>query len=1186
MIFIGLNFALLLGFVKNVNRPANQFLALALVIIVVWMMRILAIDIRLETYLPGWDRLPMQFLLAIGPLIYFYVRKITQPQYQLRWKDLLHFSPLLLEQAALVLEIKESVRTGTETYTTPVFPLLNFVLQLLIFISIISYLYHSHRLIQKFYRQLQPVLMDRSLLEFKWLRRLLAATALLWLLWIGFAALDYLWYHGQLGIHVYYPFYIYFAVILIWTAVAAFLRPQAGLMAQTSAASKSSPPAELRDKGAWLKKTIEANKYYQDPDASLSSLAEKLGLTVHELSRIINTVLKKSFNDFVNEYRVIEVIRKMQDPTYNRLSLLGIAFDSGFNSKTTFSRAFRRFTGKTPGQYSGDLKKEGSSYKMNPYSSSSAIISCHEAASKWSFEKSNRTFMFKNYLKIAWRNLFRNKASSFINIGGLAVGMAVAMLIGLWIWDELSFDRYHQNYARIAQIKQNKTTNGDIVTGDGTSLPVVTELRKSYGGDFKHIAVTFWHGTHILSAGEKNISFGGRYVDSEFPVMFSLKMLRGNYGALKGPSSLLLSESTAKILFGDADPMNKVVKMDNQAVFQVGGVYQDLPENTTFHDEQFLAPWDYYVTSEPWLTRAKTDWSEDSFPIYVQVADHIDIKVLSAKIKNIKIDKGGPGEVRFKAQLLLFPMNRWHLYGEFKNGVNTGGAIQYVWLFGLVGIFVLLLACINFMNLSTARSEKRAKEVGIRKAVGSVRSQLIGQFFSESLLIAFSSFLLSLILVWLTLPFFNEIANKHLSVLWGRSAFWLLGFGFALFTGLIAGTYPALYLSSFNPVKVLKGTFKAGRLASVPRKVLVVTQFAISVTLIIGTIVIFKQVRYVKDRPIGYSRRGLITMETTDTLQRNHFRSFRADLLRTGAVSEVSGSLSPLIDVHNRREDVSWSGKDPAMTVDFNYIQVTYGFGKTVGWNVLTGRDFSDRFVSDAAAVILNEAAVKYMGLKEPVGQVIKESKINLTVIGVVKDMVMQSPYEPVKPTLFSLTTADFDYINLRINPNVSAHDAISKIAPIWKQYSPSAPFAYKFTDDEYAKKFATEERIGKLSGAFATLAIFISCLGLFGMASFMAEQRVKEIGVRKVLGASVFGIWRLMSTDFAVLVGIALLVAAPVGYVFMRNWLQHYTYHTGMSWWIFAATAVGAMLVTLLTVSYQSIKTALANPVKSLRSE
>ena len=795
--------------------------------------------------------------------------------------------------------------------------------------------------------------------------------------------------------------------------------------------------------------------------------------------------------------------------------------------------------------------------------------------------------MIKNYLKIALRNLVKNKASSFINIGGLAVGMAVAMLIGLWIWDELSFDKYHQNYDRIAQVMQKKTFNGTVSAMEATSLPVEEELRKNYGSNFKHTGVMFWTSDHVLMVGDKKLSFQGTYVTSEIPEMFTLKMLKGSRNALKNPSSLLISQSVAKALFGNAEPMGKMVKFDNTASLVVSGVYQDLPVNTTIHDLAFMAPWGYFTSTQDWLKRAATEWGEDSFRVYAQVADHVNMDALSEKIKDIKLKNGDAAEAKTKPEIFLQPMSKWHLYSEFKNGVNTGGAIEYVWLFGIIGIFVLLLACINFMNLSTARSEKRAKEVGIRKAVGSVRGQLISQFFCESLLIAVIAFGLSLILVSLALPFFNDLANKQMNVLWGSPLFWLMGIGFTLFTGIIAGSYPALYLSSFQPVKVLKGTFKAGPAAAIPRKVLVVMQFTVSIILIIGTIVIYNQVQFAKNRPVGYSRAGLIQMGTGNHELDDHFNALRLDLIKSGAVTEVAESSSPTTAIHNNRSDITWSGKDPSMAVDFANIYVTTEYGKTVGWQFKAGRDFSKKFLSDSSKVIINEAAVKYMGLKDPVGQTVHFGRENkaYTIVGVIKDMVMGSPYEPAKQTVFYISDT-FDSIIIKVNPAISTHEAIRKIEAICKTYAPSVPFSYQFVDDEYAKKFADEERIGKLSTSFAILAIFISCLGLFGMASFMAEQRIKEIGVRKVLGASVFGLWRLMSKDFVALVIISLLIATPVSYYFMQNWLQHYTYHAGLSWWIFAATAVGAVIITLLTVSYQSIKAALANPVKSLKTE
>jgi putative ABC transport system permease protein len=793
--------------------------------------------------------------------------------------------------------------------------------------------------------------------------------------------------------------------------------------------------------------------------------------------------------------------------------------------------------------------------------------------------------MIKNYLKIAWRNLTKNKASSFINIGGLAVGMAVAILIGLWIWDELSFNKYHQNYDRIAQVMQQITFNGAVNTGETISLPLDAEIRKSYGSDFKHIAMVSFTDKHILIVGDKKISYPGTFMGAEGPELFTLRMLRGTRNGLKGPSSILISQSVAKALFGDTDPINKIVNLDNKASFNISGVYEDLPRNTTLHNAAFIGPWEYYITS-PGNERSLTDWGDNSLLMYVQIADHADMARVSEKIKDIKLNNMSKEDTKFKPVIFLQPMSKWHLYSEFKNGVNTGGAIQYVWLFGIIGTFVLLLACINFMNLSTARSEKRAKEVGIRKAVGSLRGQLIGQFFCESLLIAALSFTLSLLLVWLALPWFNNVATKNMTILWNNPLFWVASIGFTLFTGIIAGLYPALYLSSIKPVKVLKGTFKAGRFAAIPRKVLVVVQFTVSVILIIGTIIVFKQIQFAQNRPVGYSRDGLLSIEVTNDDLHKHFNALRDDLLKSGAITEVSESSSSTTGVNNNRGDINWNGKDPSLTSFFGYIGVTSGYGKTVGWKFMDGRDFLSTSIADSLAVVLNETAVKYMGLKNPVGETVKIGKRNLTVIGIVKDMVMESPFEPVKQTVFYIRRDSFDDVLIKINPNISAHEALNKIEAVCKTYSPSVPFSYKFADDEYAKKFATEERIGKLASSFAGLAIFISCLGLFGMASFMAEQRFKEIGVRKVLGATIFNLWRLMTKDFVTLVIIALFIAVPVAYYFMHGWLQHYTYRTGLSWWIFAVTAAGAIIITLLTVSYQSIKAALANPVKSLRSE
>jgi len=799
--------------------------------------------------------------------------------------------------------------------------------------------------------------------------------------------------------------------------------------------------------------------------------------------------------------------------------------------------------------------------------------------------------MIKNYLKIAWRNLLKSKASSVINIGGLAVGMAVAMLIGLWMYSELSFDKNIPNHDRIAQVMQNQWINNETDTWNSQAYPMGPILRAQYGSDFKHVIMSSWTNSHIISINDKNLKVSGNFMEPGVMDMLSLKIIRGSRNGLNEPNSILLSQTAVKAIFGDADPMDKVIKIDHDDVLtvKVAGVYEDIPENSSFGDLAFISPWQLLVKDQHYDTRFNNPWGASWFQTFVQIADNADMNKVSDKIKDIKmkdLQRTKNSDARFRPVIFLHPMNNWHLHSDFKNGVNIGGGIQYVWLFGVIGVFVLLLACINFMNLSTARSEKRAKEVGIRKSVGSRRNQLIAQFYCESLVIAVFSLLFALAFVQLSLPFFNDVAGKKLTMPWGSPLFWLAGIGFTLFTGLIAGSYPALYLSSFKPVKVLKGTFRAGRLASIPRKVLVVVQFTVSIILIIGTIVVFNQVQYAKDRPIGYNVNGLMIVPLqTDNITKK-YDAIRNDLINSGAVASVSRSQTRITDGNSTNGGFTWQGKDPALQENFKSLSVSPEFGKTVKWEITQGRDFDPALKSDSSGFIINEACVKYLGFKNPIGQTITWiGNGNYKIIGVVKDMVSESAYQPVQQTFFFLGNW-LSNVDIRLGANSSAHDAIDKIGAIFKKYDPSTPFEYSFADDDYAKKFDTEVRVGKLASSFAGLAIFISCLGLFGMASFMAEQRVKEIGVRKVLGASVFNLWRLLSKDFVGLVVISLFIASPVAYYFMHKWLENYTYRSVMSWWIFAITAAGALLITVLTVSYQSLKAAMANPVRSLRSE
>lgn len=790
--------------------------------------------------------------------------------------------------------------------------------------------------------------------------------------------------------------------------------------------------------------------------------------------------------------------------------------------------------------------------------------------------------MFRNYLKIAWRNLLNSKIYSLINIVGLATGMAVALLIGLWIWDEVSFDTYHQRYNRLAQAMVDVKLENEVYTGTTVSIPMGYALRDKYAADFEHVALVSHDAAHIIAAGDKKISQTGIWAQTAFPAMFTLKMTSGDAGALKDPSSVLLAQSVAKALFGEAEALNKTVRIDNRFDMKVAGVYEDLPYNTTLRDVKLLLPWEKYVNdTEDWLKRAQTQWDNHMCQLFVQLNDRADINKVNAKIKNVPT----PHITFCTEEMQLHPMEKWHLHSEFENGQVVGGRIRVVRMIGIIGVFVLLLACINFMNLSTARSEKRSREVGIRKAIGSLRGQLIGQFLSESLIVAFLALILAVLLVQLSLPFFNTLSDKTMFIPWEYPLFWAMVLIFTGLTGLISGSYPAFYLSGFEPVRVLKGTFRTGRFATLPRKVLVVVQFTVCITLIIGTFIIYRQIQHGRNRPVGYTREGLITvdMNTPDII--GHYNAIRRDLLETGAVADMAQSNSAPTEVWSNNI-VDWKGKPPGLVISPGTIAVSHDFGNTIGWTVIAGRDFSRNYASDTGKVILNESAVKMTGFKEPVGQVVRFFGEDHLVVGVVKDMVMESPYEPIRPVVFHLQPTWARMITLRIKPGMSMREGLAKIEPVFKKYNPGSPFVYKFTDDEYAKKFSDEERIGNLTSVFAVLAIFISCLGLFGLASFIAEQRTKEIGIRKVMGASVFNLWKMLSKDFVMLVVISCLIAIPLAWYFLHEWLQRYDYRTQLSWWIFGTAAAGALVMTLATVSYQAIKAAVMNPVKSLKAE
>lgn len=801
----------------------------------------------------------------------------------------------------------------------------------------------------------------------------------------------------------------------------------------------------------------------------------------------------------------------------------------------------------------------------------------------------NHLDMFRNYFKIGYRQLWRNKSAALINIGGLAVGMTVAILIGLWMHDELTFNQVQQNYGQLGQLMQHQTVEGKVYTQDAMPYPITATLRQEYGGSFKYLALSTWPSDHILSKADKKVHQKGIYIEPDGPHLLDLKMMAGTRADLKSPGSVIISETTAENFFKSTNPIGQALSIDNEIKVTVTGVYEDFPANSSFHELQFLADWELYANTYDWVIAAREtpSWDDNSYQVFAQIADHTTFTNVNEKIKSVKQDHLPEGLKRLKAEVFINPMQDWHLKSNWESGVKTGGPIQYVWLFGIIGAFVLILACINFMNLSTAQSEKRAKEVGIRKSLGSFRSQLISQFLSESFLVVTLSFLVAVSMVLLFLPGFNQLANKQISFPYAEPIFWLLVLAFIVFTSFLAGSYPALYLSSFQPIKVLKGKAQDGQAAAGFRKGLVIVQFTVSVILIIGTLVVEKQIQYTGNRPLGYDESGLIMIEITTADYEGKYNLLRKALKESGAVKEMAASSSPLTAVWNSNGGFRWEGKAADFNPLFSVIRVSHDFGATVGWEIAEGRDYSREFQTDSTAYILNEAAVKYMGLEDPVGKVMTWYRgQSHPIIGVVKDMVMKSPFQAVDPAIYMMDYEEHtNFFDLKLNPELSTKASLALVKGVLSEYVPNVPFAYKFADQEHAAKFAAENRVQKLSRIFALLAIFISCLGLFGLAAFLASQRKKEIGIRKVLGASVFNLWRLLSQEFIVLVGFSCLLAVPIAYWGLNNWLENYTYRTAIPWWFLVVACLAAVGLTLVTVSFQAIRAARLNPVNSIRS-
>ena len=784
--------------------------------------------------------------------------------------------------------------------------------------------------------------------------------------------------------------------------------------------------------------------------------------------------------------------------------------------------------------------------------------------------------MFKNFLKIAYRNLLRNKGFSAINIAGLTVGMASALLILLWIQNEVSYDKFHKNKDYLYEAWNRGTFNNKLQCWHSTPKILGPTLKQEYP-EIADVARTNnqWF---VTTVGLKQISCSGIFADPSFLKMFSFPVLQGNAEtALNSVSNVVITQKMAIKMFGTEDAIGKILKID-KTNFTVSGILKDLPTNTRFTFE-FIMPW-AYMTKLGWDDNY---WGNNSVNTYVELKPNATAILVDSKIKNVTKTHSNGNE---QQEVFLHPITKWHLYSNFENGKVVGGRIAIVVTFSIIALFILLIACINFMNLSTARSEKRAKEVGIRKVVGAGKRSLIAQFLGESVLIALISGILSLLLVQLCLPWFDTLAAKELDIPYSNLSFWLVSVLFIVGTGALAGSYPALFLSSFKPVVVLKGSFKRSNAVINPRKVLVVLQFTFAIVLIVSTIIVTQQMKYAQDRDTGYERGQLLYHFLTGDLEKK-FTLVKNELLTSGAAVSVTKTSSPLTEGWSDTWGFEWEGKASDDKTDFDIFSEDEGLVKTAGLTIVKGRDMDlASYPTDSLAIVLNESAAKAMNFKDPIGQLIKDDGQKWHVVGVIKDFLLRSPYEPTRPMVILGSKSGFNVLNIKLNSTNSTSHNVELVEKIFKTFNPQYPFEYHFVNEQYARKFDDTQRTATLIGIFAALTIFISCLGLFGLAAYMAENRIKEIGVRKVLGASVLTITSLLSREFLALVGISILLATPIAWFFMNIWLHDFQYRIHIEWWVFILAGTLAIVISLATVSYQAIRAAVANPVKSLRTE
>ncbi|MBN8851095.1 MAG: hypothetical protein BGO55_28650 [Sphingobacteriales bacterium 50-39] len=789
--------------------------------------------------------------------------------------------------------------------------------------------------------------------------------------------------------------------------------------------------------------------------------------------------------------------------------------------------------------------------------------------------------MLKNFFKVAIRNLWKHKGYSFLNIFGLAMGMTCSLLILLWIQDERSVDAWHEKGDRLYRVYERQYYDGKIEAGYYTPGLLPAEMKKMLP-EVELASGFTWEGDNTFQVGEKTLKEKGCSAGPDFFKMFSYPLLEGNPAtALPGPTDIAISRKMAVDFFGSPrEAIGKPIRYQNSKIFKVTAVFEDVPDISSDKFD-YLKSWDNFLEENSWAK----EWGNNGPNTLLLLRKDANADLVTKKIAHFLDNYNKEQSKSFRIELGMQRTREAYLHSTFKDGKIAGGRIEYVRLFSIVAVFILLIACINFMNLTTARSVKRAKEIGIRKVVGAVRPALIRQFISEAILLAFFSMILALGLLVLVLPFFNQMTGKHIAFPYGSSSFWLWMAALTLVTGAIAGSYPALFLSSFQPIRVLKGSLKFGGGAAWLRKGLVIFQFVLSIVLIIGTIVIASQVNYVRTMNLGFDRENLVYIPLEGDLT-GKYKTFKEEALRLPGVGDVSRMTQEPTQIENGTGGVGWDGKDPNVQPMFTQASVGYGMARTLRLQFVAGRDFSQDFPTDSVGYLINESALKKIGYKDPIGKRLTFWQKKGTIVGVLKDFHFNSLHEPIQPLIIRLREEESWGSALVRTKAGQTKQALAELERLCRELNPKFPFTYRFADEEYQKLYKSEAIVHSLSNCFAFLAIFISCLGLLGLAMFTAEQRTKEFGIRKVLGARVGTLFGLLSREFLLLVLIAFVVASPLAWWAMHAWLQNFAYHVDVQWWVFLLAGGAALLIALMTVSFQALKVAVANPVKSLRVE